>query len=62
MASPHVAGAAALYVVRFGKPLDSFGVEALRQGLIQFGTPQNSSDGFLGDLDGFPEPLVNVQF
>ncbi|OGQ17110.1 MAG: hypothetical protein A3B70_06870 [Deltaproteobacteria bacterium RIFCSPHIGHO2_02_FULL_40_11] len=62
MASPHVAGAAALYVVRFGKPFDGLGVEAVRQGLIQFGTPQNSLDGFSGDVDGFPEPLVNVQF
>lgn len=62
MASPHVAGAAALYVKLFGKPLDSFGVSAVRQGLIQFGFSQGSFDGFRGDPDLFPEPLVNAQF
>ena len=57
-----MAGAAALYVVRYGKPFDGLGVDALRQGLIQFGMPQNSVDGFSGDADGFAESLVNVQF
>ncbi len=62
MASPHAAGAAALYTVLYGKPFDSLGVEAVRTGLIQFGIPQHSAEGFTGDPDLFPEPLTNAQF
>ena len=62
MASPHVTGAAALYVTLFGKPLDALGVELVRQGLISYGSPQSSGEGFSGDKDSFPEPLVNAAF
>ncbi len=62
MASPHVCGVAALYVLRYGKPWDALGVDSVRQNLILLGTPQNSVEGFTGDTDGFPEPLVNAAF
>lgn len=62
MASPHVAGTAALYVVLFGKPFDALGVESVKQGLISYGSPQSLSEGFNGDKDSFPEPLVNAAF
>ncbi|MCH7625096.1 MAG: S8 family serine peptidase [Chloroflexi bacterium] len=56
MASPHVAGGAALYVVEnVGKT-----PAQVRDGLIAAGTPQSDPDGFTGDTDGFPEPLLNV--
>ena len=62
MASPHVAGTAALYVTLFGKPLDAFGVESVKQGLVFYGSPQGSSEGFSGDKDSFPEPLASAAF
>jgi subtilisin family serine protease len=49
MASPHVAGAAALYIIENGKPTNSAEVELVRQGLINSATPQNDPDGFTGD-------------
>ncbi len=56
MAAPHVAGAAAL--VRS----QDFGLSpaAVWSELESMATPQNSADGFTGDPDGYPEPLLNV--
>ncbi len=56
MAAPHVAGAAAL--VRS----QDFGLSpaAVWSELEGMATPQNSADGFTGDPDGYPEPLLNV--
>lgn len=62
MASPHVTGTAALYIVLNGKPFDAAGVEAVRLGLIQKGVPQSAPDGFTGDPDAFPEPLISALF
>jgi hypothetical protein len=55
-ASPHVAGAAALY--RFIHP--SATTADVKGGLLAVAWAQNSSDGFTGDSDGFAEPLLNV--
>ena len=61
MAAPHVTGTAALYIAINGKPTDMSGVEAVRQGLIIRGMPQTGLDGFNGDPDTYPEPLVNAE-
>ncbi|MBI3004717.1 MAG: S8 family serine peptidase [Ignavibacteriales bacterium] len=64
MASPHVAGAAALYLVDRTKPTDGAGAKATRDAIIQAGVPQTQScqgdgnGGFTGDPDSFPEPLL----
>lgn len=64
MASPHVAGVAALYLATHSKPTNAAGVAAVRDALITGGVPQSQgcisdgNGGFAGDPDGFPEPLV----
>lgn len=60
MASPHVAGAAALYIAVNGKPLNAAGVAAVRQALIDAGSVQSGPLGFSGDKDFNPEPVLNV--
>lgn len=60
MASPHVAGAAALYIIKNGMTKDAAGVAAVRAALIAGGTPQGDLNGFSGDPDAFAEPLVNA--
>jgi len=62
MASPHVAGAAALATLDFLNPTDAAGVEEVRQFLINEGFPRDSPDGWTGDKDNFAEPLVQVAF
>jgi subtilisin len=61
MASPHVAGAAALYIAEFGVNL-GVNPEAVCQGLRAAAYPQESSCGFTGDRDEFPEPLLHAAF
>jgi subtilisin len=61
MASPHVAGAAALYIASHGKPTDLAGATAVKNALITAATPQDGIDGFSGDNDGFKEPLLKAQ-
>jgi len=60
MASPHVAGVAALYLATHGKPTDASGVAAVREAVIGAGFPQSDPNGFTGDPDGFPEPLAKA--
>ncbi len=60
MASPHVAGAAALYILTHGKPTDAAGVAAVRSALVIGGTAQTAAGGFSGDPDASHEPLVNA--
>ncbi len=60
MASPHVAGAAALYVAKNGKPTTATGVTTVRSALIGAGWLQTAVSGFTGDPDTFAEPLLNV--
>jgi len=64
MATPHVAGAVALYVAQNGAANDANGVAAIRQAITTPGggycVAQSDPRGFVGDLDGFPEPLVYV--
>ena len=61
MATPHVSGAAALYIIANGKPTNSAGVQQVKQGLLNFATPQNDPNGFTGDPDIYKEPLLDVQ-
>jgi subtilisin len=56
MASPHVAGAAAIY--KYLNPGAS--PSAVKSYLLSIAWPQNSADGFTGDVDAFAEPLLNV--
>ncbi|MBI5559844.1 MAG: S8 family serine peptidase [Deltaproteobacteria bacterium] len=61
MASPHVAGAAALYIAAHGKPTDAAGVYSVRQALIDLGAPQAGPKGFSNDPDANPENLVDAE-
>src|SRR5437667_1709535 len=63
MASPHVAGAVALYVSQYGRAHDAEGVYTIRQALIDSAEPQsawgiNPPNPNPGDLN--PEGLINV--
>ncbi|MEK7790628.1 MAG: S8 family serine peptidase, partial [Deltaproteobacteria bacterium] len=65
MAAPHGTGVVALHLFLLGpsgKPQDAAGVASIRQRLIATGFPQASLDGFTGDKDPFPEPLLNANF
>ncbi len=67
MASPHVAGVAALYVAQEGRDINGDGtingmdVSLFRDLLVINGVPQNDTDGFSGDTDNFPERLANAE-
>jgi subtilisin len=61
MASPHVAGAAALYIAGHGRATNASGVNAIKNALISAAQAQNGPNGFTGDPDGSKEPLLNVQ-
>ncbi len=62
MASPHVAGAAALYMAKYAA--DNGGarpaVGDVKSALLGAGFAQGSGDGFSGDKDSFSEPLLNA--
>lgn len=59
MASPHVAGLAALYIAQSGICGDSTCVANVRAALISAGKPQtDASCGFSGDPDAWAEPLA----
>lgn len=60
MASPHVAGAAALYIARNGKPANAVGVAAVKTALLTQAIAQSAAGGFKGDKDSIPEPLLYV--
>lgn len=60
MASPHVAGAVALYLADGTKPTNGAEVAAVRSYLQFVGDAQSGPRGFTGDSDGFPEPVVNA--
>jgi subtilisin family serine protease len=60
MASPHVAGAAALYIASHGKPTNASGVAAVKSALQSAGFSQSDSSGFSGDPDSSHEALLNV--
>lgn len=64
MASPHVAGAVALYIAQFGRATTSAGVWAIRQAIINAAEPQtawgrNPTNPF--PYDHNPEGLVDVR-
>ena len=61
MASPHVAGAVALYLSARAKPTDAAGGAAARLAVTAAATAQSATGGFTGDPDSFAEPLLNVQ-
>jgi subtilisin family serine protease len=60
MASPHVAGAAAVYMLANNvNPSDAAGAAAVRDGLIASGKAQtDAACGFTGDPDSSAEPLL----
>lgn len=60
MASPHVAGAAALYLATRTKPTTAAGAAAVRQAIIDAGFKAGGGSYFTGDKDSFAEPLLNV--
>ena len=61
MASPAVAGAAARWLADNGiDPSNAADVQAVRDALVNGGAPQNTTCGFTGDTDGFPEPMLFV--
>ena len=61
MASPHVAGAAALEVAANGRALNAAGVAEIRQALIDAAEPQSAwGPANTFDPDANPEGLVNV--
>lgn len=60
MASPHVAGAAALYIAQNGKPLNKNAALNVRDQLRAKGFSQASADGFTGDPDAEKEPVVHA--
>jgi subtilisin len=66
MASPHVAGAAALLVANGLAAGIGPSPEGVKQGLLDVATPQNDYDysdgrgGFTGDRDAYPEPLLDT--
>ena len=61
MASPHVAGAAALYLATHPKPTTASGATLVRNAIIAAGTAQSDPfGGFTGDLDSHPEPMLNA--
>ena len=61
MASPHVAGAAALYLATHPKPTTADCAALVRNAIIATGTAQSDPfGGFAGDLDSYPEPMLNA--
>lgn len=60
MASPHVAGAVALYLAGRPKPANATDVANVRSAIIAAGFPQSGPNGFTGDRDTSPEPLLNA--
>src|SRR5436309_3476634 len=62
MASPHVAGAVALYISQYGRAHDAAGVYAIRQALIDAAQPQNAwGVTATNDRDNNHEGLLNVE-
>lgn len=60
MASPHVAGAVALYIAGHGRATNASGVTSIKNAILSTAFPQSSANGFSGDPDSFKEPLLNV--
>ncbi len=61
MASPHVAGAVALYIAEYGRATNAAGVHAIRQALIDNAEPQTDwGPADTKDPDSNPEGLVYV--
>lgn len=60
MASPHVAGAAALYLASRAKPVNASEVAVVKTALINAGISQSAAGGFSGDPDSAKEPLLFV--
>jgi subtilisin family serine protease len=60
MASPHVAGAVALYLLNHPKPTNATDVATVRSAIIAAGSSQAGPNGFAGDPDAYHEPLLNA--
>jgi subtilisin family serine protease len=61
MSSPHVAGAAALYIAIYGRAYDGTGVRLIRNSLISNGLDQASWSGNPGDPDNNHERMLNIR-
>ncbi len=61
MASPHVAGAAALYIAKNRKPANKLEVLEVRDALVAMADTQIGTSGFTGDVDGIEEPMLNAE-
>ncbi len=61
MASPHVAGAAALYIAGHGRASNAAGVSSIKSALLGAAVSQSAQNGFSGDPDSSQEPLLNVK-
>lgn len=61
MAAPHVAGAAALWIVENGRPRNAAEVQQVRDELVRLAFPQKGFDnGFTHDAENYAEPLLDV--
>ncbi|MBT8492644.1 MAG: S8 family serine peptidase, partial [Deltaproteobacteria bacterium] len=60
MAAPHVAGAAALWIVDNGRPRTKAEVRAVRDELVRLGFPQNGADNGFFDRETYAEPFLDV--
>lgn len=60
MASPHVAGAAALYLLGKTKPTNATEATAVKTALLSSAILQGAAGGFSGDRDTSKEPLLFV--
>lgn len=62
MATPHVVGAVALHIARYGKPVNASDVAALRTALLSHAVPGSSAGGYSGDPDGAKDPLLSIDY
>ena len=63
MASPHIAGLAALYIAQYGRARSRYGVDRIRQTLIDFSESQRlwNRENSTFDPDGHPEGLGDAE-
>ncbi len=60
MASPHTAGAIALYLLGRPKPTNALEVAMVKNAIISSAFLQSGPQGFSGDPDPYREPLLNA--
>ena len=60
MAAPHVAGAVALYLAKYGGVRDLAGVRQVKSALVGFATPRLAATGYRSADGRHQEPLLNA--